>query len=211
VTASTSRRDKRHQETREEVLRAARRLVKHRGAENLTMREIARGTYLSAPALYRYFEGGKEEIILALARQDLDHIATHLRKVPGDLPPDERLVELGLAYLDFARRHPDEFDLLLDNLSAVGSLDVETGMQSLALSPLLGIIDGAIREGIAAGMLQARTEDDVMLMWHGAWALVHGLVAVERTNEHHDKLFSARARDILRAFVNGLKTDWTSG
>ena len=211
MLASRSRRDKRHQETRDDVLRAARRLVKERGAENLTMREVARGTGLTAPALYRYFEGGKEEIILALARQDLDLIAAHLRKVPADLPPDERLVELGLAYLDFARRHPDEFDLLLANLSAVGSLDVESGMQTLTLSPLLGIIDDAIREGIAAGTLRADSEDDVMLMWHGAWALVHGLVAVERTNEHHKELFRARARDILRAFVNGLKTDWTSG
>jgi AcrR family transcriptional regulator len=208
---TAGRREKRHQETRDEVLRAARRLVKERGAEDLTMREVARRTGLSAPALYRYFEGGKEEIILALAKEDLEHVAARLHEVPSDLPPDERLVQLGLAYLDFARRHPDEFDLLLANLSAAGSLDVESGMRTMALTPLFGIVDGAIREGIAAGVLRARGEDDVMLMWHGAWALVHGLVAVERADEHHDELFRARAGDILRAFVNGLKTDWADG
>ena len=38
----------------------------------------------TAPALYRYFAGGKDEILLALAAQDLDHLSAHLLTVPDD-------------------------------------------------------------------------------------------------------------------------------
>jgi len=207
----TSRQDKRHQETRDEILSAARVLVVERGARNLTVRELAGRVDFTAPALYRYFEGGRDEILLALAAQDLDHLSAHLLTVPDALPVDERLIELGLAYIQFAREHPAELDLLFESLGALSSEAQDGSLEVLTPTPLFQIIQSVLEDGIAQGVLHARDEDDVMLMWHGAWALVHGLVAVERTHQHHDELFRARARDVLRAFVNGLKTDWTSG
>ena len=207
----SSRQDKRRQEIREEILNAARALVVERGARNLTVRELAGRVDFTAPALYRYFEGGRDEILLALASQDLDHLAAHLLTVPDTLPVDERLIELGLSYIQFAREHPAELDLLFESLGALSREAQSDNLEVLTPTPLFTIINGVLEEGIAQGVLQARDEDDVMLMWHGAWAMVHGLVAVERTHQHHDELFRARARDVLRAFVNGLKTDWTSG
>ena len=207
----TSRQDKRHQETRDEILSAARAVVVERGARNLTVRELAGRVDFTAPALYRYFEGGRDEILLALAAQDLDHLSAHLLAVPDALPVDERLIELGLAYIQFAREHPAELDLLFESLGALSREAQDGSLEVLTPTPLFQIIQSVLEDGIAQGVLHARDEDDVMLMWHGAWALVHGLVAVERTHQHHDELFRARARDVLRAFVNGLKTDWTSG
>ena len=78
----TSRQDKRHQETRDEILDAARALVVEKGAHALTVRELAARVDLTAPALYRYFADGKDEILLALAAQDLDHLSAHLLTVP---------------------------------------------------------------------------------------------------------------------------------
>ena len=207
----TSRQDKRHRETRDEILNAARTLVAEKGARNLTVRELASRVDLTAPALYRYFADGRDEILLALAAQDLDHLSAHMLTVPATLPVDERLIELGLAYIQFAREHPAELDLLFESLGALSREAQDGSLEVLTPTPLFQIIHDVIEDGIAQGVLHARDEDDVMLMWHGAWAMVHGLVAVERTHQHHDELFRARARDVLRAFVNGLKTDWTSG
>ena len=209
----TARQDKRHQETRDEILVAARDLVAERGARKLTVRELAGRVDLTAPALYRYFPDGKDEVLLALAAQDLDHLSAHLLTVPETLPVDERLIETGLAYIQFAREHPAELDLLFESLSGLSRDTQDGSVELLAAAPLFASIQDVLREGIAQGVLHARVEheeEDAMLMWHGAWALVHGLVAVERTHQHHDELFRARARDVLRAFVNGLKTDWTS-
>jgi len=206
----TRRQDKRHRETREEILDAARALVVDQGARSLTVRELARRVDLTAPALYRYFADGKDEILLALAAQDLDHLSTHLLTVSDTLPVDERLIELGLAYIQFAREHPAELDLLFESLAGLSREAQSGSLEVLTPIPLFTVIQDVLQEGIAQGVLFARDDDDVMLMWHGAWAMVHGLVAVERTHQHHDELFRARARDLLRAFVNGLKTDWTS-
>jgi AcrR family transcriptional regulator len=208
--APSGRQDKRHQETRDEILVAARALVAEKGARKLTVRELAGRVDLTAPALYRYFAGGKDEILLGLAAQDLDHLSAHMLTVPQTLPVDERLIELGLAYIQFAREHPAELDLLFDSLAGLSREAQDGSLEVLTPMPLFTIIQDVLREGIEQGMLWARDDDDVMLMWHGAWAMVHGLVAVERTHQHHDELFRARARDVLRAFVNGLKTDWTS-
>ena len=209
----TARQDRRRQETRDEILVAARDLVAEKGARKLTVRELAGRVDLTAPALYRYFPEGKDEVLLALAAQDLDHLSAHLLAVPDTLPVVERLVETGLAYIQFAREHPAELDLLFESLSGLSRDTQDGSAELLAAAPLFGSIQEVLREGIAQGVLHARSEqeeEDAMLMWHGAWALVHGLVAVERTHQHHDELFRARARDVLRAFVNGLKTDWTS-
>jgi len=211
AVSPTSRQDKRHQEIRDEILSAARALVVEKGARSLTVRELAGRVDFTAPALYRYFAGGRDEILLALAAQDLDHLSAHLLTVPDSLPVDERLIELGLAYIQFAREHPSELDLLFESLSALSRKAQDDSLEVLTPTPLFQIIQSVLEDGIAQGVLHARDEDDVMLMWHGAWALVHGLVAVERTHQHHEELFRARACDVLRAFVNGLKTDWTSG
>lgn len=209
----TTRQDKRHQETRDEILAAARDLVAEKGARRLTVRELAGRVDLTAPALYRYFPDGKDEVLLALAAQDLDHLSKHLLTVPEALPVDERLIEIGLAYIQFAREHPAELDLLFESLSGLSRETQNGSVELLTTVPLFTLVQDVLREGIVQGILHARSEheeEDAMLMWHGAWALVHGLAAVERTHQHHDELFRARARDVLRAFVNGLKTDWTS-
>lgn len=208
---TSTRQDRRRQETRDEILRAARELVVERGARELTVRELAKRVDFTAPALYRYFEGGKDEILLALAAQDYDHLSRHLLTVPTDLPVDERLIELGLAYIQFAREHPAELDLLFESLQAMSREAQDNSLEVLGPSPLFQAVQDALRTGAAQGILHARDENDVILMWHAAWAMVHGLATVERTYEHHDDLFRTRARDVLRAFVNGLKTDWTSG
>jgi len=206
------RRERRHSETREEILRAARALVVEKGAGDLSLREVAARTQFTPPALYRYFPGGKEEVLRAIASECLEQLGAHLRRVPDGLPADERLIELGLVYLEFGREHPEELGLIFDSIAALESLDVADPDESVfAPTSLFGIVDRAIRDGVESAGLKAQSEDDIVLMWHGAWAFLHGIVAVERVHPHHHDLFRARARDLLRAYLNGLMTDWAGG
>jgi AcrR family transcriptional regulator len=209
VPAPSSRLERRHAETRDEILRAARDLVVEKGARNVSLREVGRRIDLSAPALYRYFPGGRDEVMAELARHGLETLGRHLRRVPATLAVDERLIELGMAYLAFAHEHAGELALMFDSLSALGTLDVEEGAEMFGATSLFQLIDEVVRQGVAQGVLHARDEDDVALMWHGAWALLHGMAFVEQTHQHHDELFDERGRDVLRIFVNGLKTEWT--
>ena len=102
-----------HAQTRDEILDAAAELVTERGVEALNLNELAtRAGFGNAASLYRYF-AGKQEILGALAVRGLERLGEHLRSVPEDLPPDEQIVEICLAYLEYARLHPGERRLLL--------------------------------------------------------------------------------------------------
>ena len=203
------RRERRYAETRREILRAARRVVARSGARDCSVRDIAEVVGFSAPALYRYFPGGKDEILVALARENLAFLDRHLRRVPADLPPEERIIELGLVYLEFAREHGEDLGILLESVAAVEAEDRDPAAGPLGGDEIFATIDQAFRDAVDAGVLVAREPSDVVLMWHGAWSLLQGMSVVERLHPHHEEMYKTRARDLLQAFINGLKTDWT--
>jgi AcrR family transcriptional regulator len=205
---TAGRRERRHQETRDDILRVARRIVFESGTEQLTVREIARRADFAPSALYRYFEGGRSEILLALARTSLGVLEGHLARVPRGLPPGERIVAMGQAYLRFAREHPEEVTLLFDSLTAAEPLDLEHPDEAfLAPTGVYRLLESALREGVAEGTFRI-AEQDLMLVMHGAWALVHGLAVMERVHESHGGVVDDRGPDLIRVFVNGLGSGW---
>jgi AcrR family transcriptional regulator len=210
-SAQSGRRERRRQETRDDIVRVARQIVMASGAEHVTVREIARRADFAPSALYRYFEGGRPEILLALARASVGVLEGHLATVPKGLPPAERIVAMGEAYLRFAREHPEEVALLFDSLQAMEPLDLEHPDETfLAPTGVYRLLESALREGIAEGVFRI-AEEDLMLVMHGAWALVHGLALVERLHVQHGGVFDDRGRDLIRAFVNGLGSEWDAG
>ncbi len=207
-SAQSGRRERRHQETHDDILRVARQIVMESGAEQVTVREIARRADFAPSALYRYFEGGRPEILLALARASVGVLEGHLARLPKGLPPAERIVAMGEAYLRFAREHREEVALLFDSLQAMEPLDLEHPDEAfLAPTGVYRLLESALREGIAEGAFRI-AEDDLMFVMHGTWALVHGLALVERLHEQHGGVFDDRGRELIRVFVNGLGSDW---
>lgn len=205
------RRERRHLETRDEIVRVARQIVIEDGAGRLTVREIARRSDFTPSALYRYFEGGRADILLAIAATSLAVLESHLAHVPQALPPRERIVAMGEAYLRFAREHPSEVALLFDSISASENVDLASpGEAFLAPTGVYRLLESALREGKLDGSFRIR-EEDLTLVMHATWALVHGLTAVEQSHEQRGGVFGDRGRDVLRAFVNGLGTDWVQG
>jgi len=202
------RRERRHQETRDEILRTARQIVIEEGADRLTVREIARRTDFTPSALYRYFEGGRQEILLAITRGSVDVLDAHLARLRSSASPAQRLVAMGATYLRFAREHPQEEKLLFDSVTAMEPLDLDRPDESfLAPTGVFRLLESALREGIADGSFRI-AEKDLAFVIMGTWVFVHGLVAVERLHEQHGGAAGDRARGLIRAYVNGLGSDW---
>ena len=205
------RRERRHLETRDEIVRVARQIVIEDGARRLTVREIARRSDFTPSALYRYFEGGRADILLAIAATSLVVLESHLAHVPQGFSPRERIVAMGEAYLRFAREHPSEVALLFDSISASENVDLASpGEAFLAPTGVYRLLESALREGMLDGSFRIR-EDDLTLVMHATWALVQGLTAVEQSHEQRGGVFGDRGGDVLCAFVNGLGTDWVQG
>jgi AcrR family transcriptional regulator len=205
------RRERRRRETRDEILRVAREIVIESGPDHLTVREIARRTDFTPSALYRYFEGGRQEILLEITRGSLEVLDAHVRRLPKSPSPAERIVAMGAAYLRFAREHPQEEKLLFDSITAMEPFDLEQPADFfLAPTGVFRLLETALREGIADGTFRV-AEKDVMAVMVSIWVFVHGLVAVARLDQLHGGVSGARVRGMIRAYVNGLGSEWTSG
>lgn len=208
ATAGARRRERHRQETRDEILRTAREIVIEQGADRLTVREIARRTDFTPSALYRYFEGGRQEILLALTRGSVEVLDGYLARLRRPASPAERIATMAAAYLRFAREHPREEKLLFDSVTAMEPLDLARPDESfLTPTGVFRLLDSALREGIADGTFRI-AEKDVMVVMVSVWVFVHGLVTVERLHELHGGVSAEMLRGLIRAYVNGLGSDW---
>ena len=192
-----SRRERRHGDTRDEILLAAREVLLERGAADLSLREIARRAEFSPGALYRYFDN-KDDVIKALADKAMGALLAEFDRVPAGLPPDERALELGMAYLEFARGNPADVAVIALHESTPHAL------------PLTG--EHRTLEEVVVGVFTLADGEDPDFMAYGAWALVQGLAQFEQQQrpEIVDRVRS-KQRLLLRVYINGLKTDWSSG
>ncbi|GEM_PF-544023 len=197
------RREQRHAATRADILDAARAVVAERGTADLNLKDVAEQAGFGNPAsLYRYFSS-RQEMLVCLAHGSLTALRDHLARVPADTPAEEYLIGLGLAYLDFARKHPEEIALVFESLRSLSPVDQEVAMPS----GIFGIIDDAVRRAVDEGVLPARSEEDIQIMWHGAWALVHGLAMIESLHSGaHCEMLRRSHPVVLRAYIEGLKT-----
>jgi len=91
-----------HLATRASILEAARRVAARDGARDLSLRGVAAEAGFAPAALYSYFTG-KDELLLALAAEDLSYIARAMRGAVAGLEGKGRLAAAASAALDLLR------------------------------------------------------------------------------------------------------------
>lgn len=196
-----SRRDRRRLSTRAEILTAARELLLEVGPEGLSLRQVARRADFSPAALYTYFPS-RDSLIASLFAESFERLDAYLRRVPVDLAPDRRIVELGLAYMEFANDNP--MDLRCMMLSTSLELPDSSG-KALGLGAAR-MIGETLRQGVQEGVFRQDGLCTAPQMAFGLWSLVHGMVTVtgidltEVANE-----ISADPRRVLEMYVDLLK------
>lgn len=196
-----SRQERRRLDTREEILVAARELLLEVGPEALSLRQVARRADFSPAALYTYFTS-RDDIVAALFAESFGRLDAYLRRVPADLPLQERVVELGMAYMQFARENPMDLHCVLAATSQEGlpsSSGTAVGMGAMRL------ITEPFREAMERGVFGADPVLSPAEAAYGCWALVHGMASISAIDltEVADE-FSADPRRVLETFVSFL-------
>ena len=129
----TGRRERLRAELVRDIKDAALGQLREVGAEDLSLRAIARDVGMSPAGLYRYFDG-RDALLTSLIEEGFDDLADHLftaisqpelvhaghgRPAPAvpevaaaDAPPVERQLALARAYRAWGLAHPNEFGLL---------------------------------------------------------------------------------------------------
>lgn len=158
---------------RESILAEARRIVSEQGAEQLSMRAIARALGYSPGALYEYFRD-KEAVIHELYFEGTGGFGEQLRRTleafPAGSDPTAVMTALGRAYRAYALDNPELYRLVfsLPKPPRQEEPDEQRGG--------FGVLVQAIRQGIDAGVFMDAPPE---LLAVSAWVTVHGFVSLE--------------------------------
>jgi len=198
--AKLTPRERRQARTREEILDAAVALIHEKGPDDFSLRALARRVDYSPAGLYEYFDS-KDDIITAVCYEGHRRLQDYLRAVSDELPLDQYLVEMGLAYVRFAEQNEEHFRLMFTRVREDSPIPYE----ALKTDETYRILLDAVQQCLDAGVLaphQAYGRDE---MAYGFWVLVHGMAMLRLTNLRNvDYDFEAANRKTLETFIRGL-------
>ena len=175
--------------TVDRILDAARQRVMDEGWDRFSLRGLARDVGFSPASLYEYFDG-KEAILEAVAERARKRLVDRMREVPTD--STNRLVELSVAYVEFARRHREDFLLLFGRRRTEGEAPGKG-------SPYAIWLNQVARE--------FGSRSDAHEVAYGLWACAHGMAMLQITEFTGVEADFARSdRRALESFVSAMRT-----
>ena len=196
------RRQRQRQELRGGILAAAREIASTEGWQSVTIRKIAGLIEYSPPVIYEYF-GSKDEILLELMRlgyaQQLEAVEAAGKAASG---PEEALLDVGRAWLDFAFRSPDLYQVMY-GLGGVSFPVTELQKEGEKIAEAIAeVIEEVLKEN-------GKEVEDVWGKVTLLWGTAHGLVSLAMAgrivggNEEAKRLVDQAARDYLAAWRDG--------
>ncbi|MEE8600884.1 TetR/AcrR family transcriptional regulator [Euzebya tangerina] len=183
--------------TREDVLAVAESLLEHEGAAGLSMRKLAAALGTSYQVVYSRV-GGKPDVVRALHAEGFRRLrdTSRIQAEPGS---DERLIQMGHAYLDTAVAHPALFDVMFG--SPVVEFHRDAATEAVEWAGFEATWVTACHEWLDARLGPRRRREAVRLAWR-LWSAVHGItvlhLAGHRTPEGDVK---AEMADVLRRLL----------
>jgi len=187
-----------HGNLRSALLEQAERIVGERGAQALSLRELAREIGVSHAAPRRHFPD-RQALLDALAEDGFERLGDELRRAVQDAGSsfDARLQALSQAYIAFATRHPALLELMFAGKQRAGADRVrETADRTFATSLEV------IAEAQVAGELPAGDPGRIAIV---AFALVQGLAAMANGGMIEGQPIAAVVTDAIDQLLDGLR------
>jgi AcrR family transcriptional regulator len=167
---------RRYQKTRQEILDAASAIIIEQGVNGLSMRALAEKVDYSAPALYKYFKN-KDEIISALREEGvrLSNEIT-LEMVQPDMDLKQTMVNMGMGYIEFARRYPAHYQLIMSPSDIIPNNFVE-----FLNDPQFGGLLGFTKQALESGQIKLPEGYDAVHLAFLMWFVGHGAATIQNT------------------------------
>lgn len=160
-----------HGNLREALLEAAMEALQSEGLDSLSLRNLARRVGVSATAVYGHF-ADKTALLVELRTQGFRLLTRYLQTAyEATDDPEQRVRELGHAYMRFGRENPHLFDTLftwMPDFERITPQCIEEGNNSELLLRR-ALIDMLSQNGEPPGEHQAAVAS------FSAWSLVHGI------------------------------------
>ncbi|WP_197375486.1 TetR/AcrR family transcriptional regulator [Mycolicibacterium baixiangningiae] len=149
-----------HGDLRSVILAQAAVLVAERGADGVSLRELARAAGVSHAAPAHHFTD-RRGLFTALAAQGWRMLADALATARPDF------LDAAGAYVRFALEHPGHYEVMFDK-SLIDDANAELGEAKAAA-------EAELRRGVAT-LTDARSRSDPEGAALAAWSLVHGFI-----------------------------------
>ncbi len=194
-------REKRRDRSLESIMAAARSVILEKGQEDFSLREVARRADYSPAALYKYFRD-RDALLEAVAMEGVRLLGEYMMAVPLDLPPLDRIEQLGLAYLAFARENPEQFTLTFNRL-----VFPETSWKRYVEEAWpFTVLAEAVENAVAKKELRLPSRTTPAGVAFGLWCLVHGagsLLSTQLKNMQDDLV--PFVRSAIASQLNGMR------
>ncbi|CAN5633108.1 TetR/AcrR family transcriptional regulator [soil metagenome] len=159
--------------TRDAIMAAAREVIATSGLEALSLRRLATGLGVTAPALYAHVTD-KEDLLRALATAEFDVLLARFAAV-DEADPVARIRAHSRAYVAHARASPELFQVMFLFPPDLGAADLPEGMELPGATQAFSAAFGAVEEAAGSGALAI---DDPLLAALTLWSAMHGVATV---------------------------------
>lgn len=188
---------------RQAIIDASLQLGSELGEDGLTMRGIASRLGVSATALYQHFES-KASILREIRIYSAELLATEVMDCCASIEdPRARVRAMGLAYIDFARKHPWLYNVLMQSelldWSTMSDDEIERTLRPL------NTLRAWLKEGVDKGCWRAGVDPE--LSSFRVWAGFHGLCSMllsGRIDENHPAFPIHNQTEFVDGFVDGV-------
>jgi TetR/AcrR family transcriptional regulator len=179
----TDRRAEEKERRRSDILDAAAAVAREHGIAHITMDQVARQARLSRALIYVYFRD-RDELLFGLCQRALHQLNERFAQAQAaETTGLAKARACGVAYLEFARAQPVEFELLsrfeahtpnIENMAPNESacMLAGDGVHALLVQAIqTGLRDGTIRSDVGSPDLVAVT----------LWGFMHGVLQLAST------------------------------
>lgn len=157
---------------RQALLQNARQMMVEQGIAGLSIRALADSIDYTPGALYKYFSS-KEALVDAVRADCFVELNQFIAgRVATAVSTPEMLLLGGLAYIEYAAEHPQEYHLMF-NMAPSRATSGE--QRAIAMHTLLQIVE----LGIAQGEIVLKGAYDAAAIAYHCWATVHGIASLQ--------------------------------
>ena len=183
-------------------MRAALLLVEEHGVKGLALSDAARLAGVSVAAPYRHFKD-KEGLLAEIAAEGFGLFRDALARATQSYPKDKvrRMVEMGVAYVDFALEHRSHFKVMWEGGISKDKYP-EVGKTAHEAYLLL--------EGAARDLLPAANPARQQALVANAWSLVHGFATLTLERELEVVAADQGGKKLLRQSLHLLLDQFAS-
>lgn len=156
---------------RERILICACDLYLSVGLDGFSMRKLAKRVGVTAPAIYRHYDG-REAVLADVLREAHRTFSRYIYEALGAPTPLERFSAAGEGYLDFVFDHPRWYGMMHTAPEHLGMDELPEDIQGMKAA-LHQFWNDRVRECMDAGILK---DGDPEMVSVTMWGHAHGLV-----------------------------------